>query len=303
MDEVVAYLNGEWVPRSTLSLPITDAGVMLGATVVEQLRTFDGRLFRYAEHLSRLGRSLKIAGIDAGLSINEIGKIGSDLVARNHQFLGKGDDLGLTIFITPGLYPSTESEPSRPTVCIHTQPLVLAPLVDAFCRGQSVVITDIVQVPAQCWPPELKCRSRMHYFLADQKAARLDSAARALTLDSEGFIAEASTANIVAFFEGEGLVSPLREQILQGISLEVLVEMASELGIPFTYQSITPDRLRSADELFLCSTTPCLLPVTKVDLQPVGSGKVGEMFGRLMQAWCDLAGLDIVAQAKRFATR
>lgn len=303
MDEVLAYLNGELVSRSTLSLPITDAGVLLGATVVEQLRTFDGHLFRLAEHLSRLGRSLEIAGIIPGLSIDEIGTIGSDLVARNHPLLSKGDDLGLTIFITPGIFPSDAGEPSSPTVCLHTQPLVLAPLVDAFCRGQSVVITDVVQVPTECWPPELKCRSRMHYFLADQKAARLDPKARALTLDSEGFLAEASTANIVAFFKGEGLFSPLREQILQGISLEVLAELATDLEIPFTYQNITPDRLRTADELFLCSTTPCLLPVTKIDQQPVGTGEVGEIFGRLMQAWSELAGLDIIAQAKRFAKR
>ena len=118
-----------------------------------------------------------------------------------------GDDLGVSIFVTPGIYPSyapgdcpdfrvnekgtvplEKAAAARPTVCVHTYPLPFHLWAEKYGDGQALAITPVEQVPPQCWPPELKCRSRMHYYLADKLAARQDPPARAVLLDRDGFV-------------------------------------------------------------------------------------------------------------------
>jgi branched-subunit amino acid aminotransferase/4-amino-4-deoxychorismate lyase len=339
MNEPVAYLNGRLRPADQAALSIVDAGFILGATVTEQLRSFGGRLFRTARHLERLRHSLDICGIDPGIESAEFARIADELVAHNHSLLAHGDDLGLAIFVTPGLYiplagacdlrssgvgfspRGIESEgndqtawaeahttadlrpQSAATVGLHTFPLAFPLWADAYLRGVSLVTTSIQQVPPQCWPPELKCRSRMHYFLADKEAAAKESGARALLLDAEGRVSETSTSNILIHEIGTGLISPPRSSVLPGVSLEVVIELAARLGIPFIEREIWPDDVAAADEVMLSSTPNCLLPVTRFDGHPIGGGNERPIFGQLLTAWGEMVGLDIAAQAARFAAR
>jgi branched-subunit amino acid aminotransferase/4-amino-4-deoxychorismate lyase len=296
--------NGQWIEASALAISPVDAGFVLGATVSDQLRTFAGKLFRLEEHLARLAESLKIIGVDPGMTSDQLAQVARELAARNHRLLLPGDDLGLSIFVTPGLYPSyAPPGPARPTVGLHTHPLPFLLWADTYRGGQALVTTDVRQVPACCWPPGLKCRSRMHYYLADQQAAAVEPGARALLLDQEGFVTETSTANVIAFRSEEGLISPPAEKALHGISQGVVFELAAELGIPASRRDLTPADLAAADEVLLSSTPPCLLPVTRLGGRPIADGKPGAVFRRLLAAWSDLVGLDIVAQAERFAAR
>src|SRR5688500_13038735 len=125
MPEPIAYLNGQRIPASELAISVTDAGFVQGVTVAEQLRTFGGQLFQVEMHLDRLSRSLKIVGVDPGLSREEFARIVRELAAHNHALLDPADDLGLTIFVTPGVYAAYAATTSRkgPTVGIHTYPL------------------------------------------------------------------------------------------------------------------------------------------------------------------------------------
>ena len=129
-------------------------------------------------------------------------------MARNHRLLEADDDLALCLFVTPGEYPAmAPPEGAGPLVAMHTYPLPFQLWCDTYEQGQRLVATEIVQVPAASWPAELKCRSRMHYYLADRSAQRADPAARALLLDAEGYVVEASTANVVVYRQDEGFIS------------------------------------------------------------------------------------------------
>jgi hypothetical protein len=55
---------------------------------------------------------------------------------------------------------------------------------------------------------------------------------QAILLDRHGFVSEATTANVVIYRAEEGLVSPLPEKILPGISLAVMTELLEPLRIP-----------------------------------------------------------------------
>ncbi len=165
-----------------------------------------------------------------------------------------------------------------PTVGVVAYPLEFRLWAHRYEAGVSLVITSIRQVPANCWPPELKCRSRMHYFLADREAHQIEPMSRALLLDQAGFITEASTANVLAYYEKEGLVAPPTADVLPGISLQVVSELAGRLGIAFAHRKMLPDDLARADEAFLTSTPNCILPVTRFNKKPIGGGKPGVDF-------------------------
>lgn len=304
MSEPLAYLNGRMLSAAQFAIPIWDAGFVQGTAIAEQIRTFGGRLFRLEQHLERLANSLRIAEIKLEISFEEIGRRASELAAHNHALLAKGDDLGLSLFVTPGPYAAFAPPGVHgPTVGMHTYPVPFQTFAAKFDQGERLATTDIEQVPPTCWPPALKCRSRMHYYLADRRAKLVDPHARALLLDRDGFVTEASTANLVLYYCDAGFVSPPREKILPGVTIATFESLAVQLGTPFMYREVTVEDILRADEAFLCSTSPCLLPVAALNNQRIGTDIPGPMFHRAIGAWNQAVGLEIVQQAKRFSQR
>ena len=305
MAEPIAYLNGQQIPASQIAIGATDAGFIQGVTVAEQLRTFGGKSFRLEMHLARLRRSLEIVGVDPGLSDADFTRIAGEIASHNHGLLDPADDLGLTIFVTPGIYSAYAASATGrgPTVGIHTYPLPFVNWAEKYRTGESMVVTDVMQVPTRCWPPELKCRSRMHYYLADKRAREIEPGARALLLDEGDAVTEASTANVLVYRRGEGLISPPKEHILPGVTVAVIEELARQLDIPFLHREMYVTDVAAADEVLLCSTSPCIWSVVRLNGQPIGSGQAGPISQRLRAAWSQMVGFDIEAQARRFSSR
>jgi branched-chain amino acid aminotransferase len=299
----LTYCNGEIRSGQELSISVLDAGFVQGVTVSEQLRTFGGKLFALDEHFARLRRSLEVVGLQ-DIDLDNLRAEAGVIASHNHSLQQPGDDIGLTIFVTPGSPPvlkrSVEAERS---VGMSTTPLPFHRWADNYANGVSLVVTSVRQVPANCWPPELKCRSRMHYFLADREAQNARPGARALLLDQEGFIAEASTASVLVYREAEGFVAPRPEKVLPSISVGMLRKLAETLEIDCIHRDITIDDVRSANEVLLMSTSPCLLPVTSIDGDNIGSGEPGPVFTKLLAAWSSHVETDIVGQARQFAYR
>jgi branched-subunit amino acid aminotransferase/4-amino-4-deoxychorismate lyase len=298
MSTALAYLNGNWIPSSQLSIAVDDIGFMVGATVTERLRTFRGQVFRLQEHLTRLRGSLEIVGLDSQSIADEVGHAIVDFLKRNGNLIDAEDDWGIAVFATPGV-----AGTGKPTVCVHGHPLPFRQWATQFEAGVRVVVSDHRQVPVNCWPAELKCRSRMHYYLADREAANRSPGARAMILDQNGYIAESTTANVLVYREGEGLISPPLDHILAGVSLGVMKELAAVLNMPFTMRPLTVDDFRTSDEAMLTSTSICLLPIVECDGQPIGKGQPEPIYRQLLATWSNLVGLDVAAQAKRFANR
>jgi branched-chain amino acid aminotransferase len=303
--EPLAYLNGRWIPLSQAAVSVFDIGFLQGAAVAEQLRTFGGRLFRLDLHLARLARSLQMVGVDPGLPLAELGQITEELIEQNRKLLDADDDQQATIFVTPGISPlyGALATHAGPTVCVHTQPLAFGHWAKKYKSGDSLVVTDVMQVPLACWPPELKCRSRMHYYLADKKAREKEPGARALLLDERDFVTEASTANLLIFFKQSGLISPPMEHILPGVSVAVIEELSRELDIGFSHRELRVADVAAADEVLLCSTSSCVWSVTRLNGRPIADGNPGLISQRLREAWSQMVGLSIEEQALRFATR
>ncbi len=300
---MIAWIDGRFVPAEHLSIPVGDAGFVLGAAVTEQLRTFHGRVFLAGEHACRMTNSLAIAGIDLPLPLAEVFEAASEVAARNHALLEAGDDLGVCVVATPGDLPAQHGGVAgRPRVLVHSFPLAFPLWAEAYSAGVGLVGVSVRQVPNDCWPIDLKCRSRMHYHLADREASARIPGGRALLCHADGRVSETSTANVVAAIGGT-LVTPLPSDALPGVSLGHVRRLAVEEGIPWEDRPLSLDECGDADELLLSSTPSCLLPATSLDGRPIGGGRPGPLFGRLLDAWSRGVGLDIRRQAESVVGR
>ncbi|MFM8498334.1 MAG: aminotransferase class IV [Planctomycetia bacterium] len=294
----IAWLNGAVIPRGDLSIPVGDSGFVLGATVTEQLRTFAGQLFLPERHAARFRDSLRIARIDLPWGIDPVFAAAADVATHNHALGPAGGDLGMVIFATPGDLPAQHAgRRSQPRVAIHTFPLAFPLWARAYDEGVALRSVPITQVSATSWPLALKCRSRMHYHLADQAAADSEPGARAILCHADGRVSETSTANVAIVRRGVILTPPATDS-LAGISLGYAHELSAALGIGWREQSLTLDDLAAADEVLLTSTPNCLLPATRLDGRPVGDGRPGDVYSRLLAAWSERVGLDIAEQAR-----
>ncbi len=300
MNEPLVYLNGQMVPASQAHIAIYDAGIVQGAAVTDQTRTFHKRPWRLDDHLDRLFRSLRYTQMDIGLSKEQLAGISHELIEHNGQLLEDEGELGLVHFVTAGVYPtyaglSGRSIPQTPTVCVHTFPLPFELWAKKMLAGAHLITPSIRHVPPQCYDPKVKYRSRMHFYLADLEARRIDPEASALLLDLAGNLTETSTANFLIVERG-CIVSPTTVNTLPGISRAMVIELAEKLGIPFRERDLQLYNAMNADEAFLTSTPYCLMPVTRINGTAIGDGKPGVMTRRLLRAWSAEVGLDIERQ-------
>ncbi|MCA9218221.1 MAG: aminotransferase class IV, partial [Planctomycetales bacterium] len=301
--------NGEYIDADKLSVQPHDAGFLLGATVAEQVRTFGGRPFWLKQHLSRFFNGLRLARIESPVGKAKLHDAAMAVVANNYPLQSRmappasaiASDIGITLFATPGSYSSYGVE-SGPVIAIHTYPLQFQLWADNYQSGRHAVISPIREVPTDCWPKEIKCRSRMHYYLASKEAHERSPGAVPILLDHNHCVAETPIASIIAYFENRGFVAPRQEKILPGVSLAYVKQLAAQWGIPFAHQDMTVEELRSANEVLLTSTPFCVLPLTSIDGHHIGGTDRGtSMYTRVLQAWSHDVSVNIRKQAEDVA--
>ncbi len=303
MTEPIVYLNNGFVPASQAKLNIYDLGIVLGATLTEMTRTFGHRPFRAEDHVARLYRSLKYAGITVPLSPAEMLAKTHELAEANCRLLRADEDLGIVHFVTPGenaLYAGSAGSPGpmTPTICLHSFPLRFGLWRHLFVDGAHVVTPSIRHLPPQCVEPKMKNRSRLHWFLADRQSQAVDPRAISLLLDLAGNVTECAGANFV-ILKDRRIITPPPRNILGGISLQTVRELAPGLGLEFVEQDFQPYDVVNADEAWLTTTPYCLAPCTKINNLPIGDGQPGPQFLAMLGAWSRHVGLDIEAQVMR----
>jgi branched-subunit amino acid aminotransferase/4-amino-4-deoxychorismate lyase len=296
---MLAYLNGQWIDYANATIAPWDYGFTMGATATEQLRTFGGQLADAAWHVDRLLGGLDIMGLPIPLERDQLLAVAQEVVTRNWAEVPAGGDMGVGLCVSPGYL--TKFSPAgiasdQPTVLAYGYPLNFDGLSELYSSGMALTIVETREIPDACVPKTLKNRSRMHYYLAEQEAAAKSPGSRALLLDLDGNVAEATVAT-VAIVEQDTIVVPPAAAILPGTALRYLINLCDQENVRLTRESISPARLKAADEVLWLSTPVAMLPVTRVDTQPIGNGNPGPIFKAIIAAWSREIGIDIVAQA------
>ncbi|HEX5415642.1 MAG TPA: D-amino acid aminotransferase [Chloroflexota bacterium] len=271
MPDTLVYLNGQFVPYDDAKIPVEDRSVQFADGVYEVVRYYNGQPFRMAQHLARLTRSA--AGIEIPLPpVEELRRAMDSLIERQ------------------GLTEATVYLQVTRGVAARQHGLVenLAPTVIAIARpAKSVrprptlkVVTYSDDRWARCY---IKTTQLLPNALARERAKRL-GADDAIFL-RDGFVMEASAANVFIVKNEDLLTPPLTNYILPGITREVIVELAEQVGVPVREEPITQQQLYTADEVFITGTNSELGPVVEVDGRKVGDGKIGPIFARLLAAF------------------
>jgi branched-subunit amino acid aminotransferase/4-amino-4-deoxychorismate lyase len=305
LSESLAYLNGQFLPLSRLTLAPWDAGVVLGATISEISRTFGRRPYLLLEHMERLFQSLHQAGMKIFLTEQDLSDITNRLIDANACNLMPGQELGICHFVTAGPVATYRglfghlSVPSQ-TIGVYTFPLPFELWREKVRAGVRLVTPCVRQIPPECLHPHMKCRSRMHYYLADQQARNSHPEAWALLLDMQGNITEATSANFL-MVRGNSLLSAPEPMIFPGISRRVVIHLGKRAGLAFEEKLMTVRAALEADEAFVTSTPYCMLPVVSINGFPVGTGQPGPIFRRLLEDWSQEVGVDIGKQIERYS--
>ncbi|MFT5327252.1 MAG: branched-chain amino acid aminotransferase [Planctomycetaceae bacterium] len=297
------YISGEMVPEADAKISIFDSAVMLGDSVTESTRTFRHKPFRLDDHISRLFRSMKVARIIPGHSPEELTRITLDVLDANRSAMGEDDDCWIVHNISRGLlkHGPSAAQANPATIMIFTNHLDLRGWAKYYTEGCHAVTSMSRAVPAQSLDARVKNRSRLSYTIADAEARLVDPDAQCVILDVDGYVSENKGGNIFAVINGE-VCTPTTENCLAGVSRQTVLDLAEAASIPNRECRLQMYDLYSADEVFFTSTPYCIMPASRFNGLPVGDGTVGPVTKQLLQAWSELAGMDIVGQAQRQMT-
>jgi branched-chain amino acid aminotransferase len=297
MEEKIVYLNGSFVPESQARVSVLDYGFNAGDGVYDVTRTFGHRPFKLEEHTQRLFRSLYYTRIDCGLSIEKMVKATLEVLERNKPLLGKDEEVAIWQVVSRGVRSSTgERVTGGATVAVYCVNVNFKEFARQYVEGAKVVIPSTRRIPPQCLEPKAKVTNKMNHNMAIFEARQADPEAIPLMLDIHGNLSESNAHNFF-LVAGKKLCTPTDKNVLGGITRDTLISIAEENKIDVIEGDFTPYDLYNADEAFLASTSPTIVPIQSVNGVKIGKRVPGRVTTQLLQAWSQMVGVDIVVQA------
>ena len=295
--ESIIYLNGKFLPEYKALVPVTERGFFGGDGVYEVTRTFRHKLFRLDTHLDRLFRSLAYVRIDPGLTRAELANATEQTLTQNLGRVDAESDYAVWHVITRG--DNVTGRPSSTIVSMFCVEIDFDNFAASYLEGIELVTPGVRRTPPDSIDPKAKVLSRMNQIQAAIEVKRANPRATPLMLDAAGNIAETNTGNF--FFVADGrLCTSSPRNVLGGVTRTAILEIAKKLGIETVEGDFTPYDIYAADEAFICSTTPVILPVNKLNGTKINDteGKLpGPVTLRLIKHFIDQAETDFVEQA------
>lgn len=293
----LGWWNGNYVPASTICLPLDDAAVMSGTMLTERLRTLGGTPWLVDEHLQRLRDGMRALGWSPRATWPELKEIIYRIADSGMEQLPPGHDLSLSVLVTAGL---ASQKFAKTTLTVTSSPLPLASYGKYWQAGVPLRVPTVRALPADVVPAALKHRSRLHWWIAREEVQRHDPLAMPLLLNAQNFVTETDTANLFIVRDGK-LLTPRAEDTLPGVTQAKLIARCQKWNLTCERADITVDDLRTADEAFLTSSGCVLLPVTSIDSQPIGHRidgpyACGTVTNRIVENWCTELGTDFRQQ-------
>ena len=295
--ERIAYFNGRYVPERLVLVPFRDRGFKYGDAVFDTTRTFGHRVFKLAEHVERLYRSLRYLRIDPGVTPETMVAITEEVLRRNLPLLDPDDDYWVTQRVTRGLDPSARATwpQEGATVIVECVPLPLRERAALYRDGIRMVTPSVRRTPAASLSPRVKTHNYLNLIAGDLEVRAQDPGGWAILLDTAGNVTEGLGSNVFLVDRGT-LLTPREQSVLSGISRETVIDLAREAGITVVEKDLDLYDVYNAEEVFLTSTSLCVCPVSSVNGARIGASVPGPMTRRLTEAYCRFVDFDFVAQ-------
>lgn len=269
MNEI--YLNGDYMPLSEAKVPVMDRGFLFGDGVYEVIPVYGGRTFRLEQHMERLDNSLHSIRMENPLQRDAWEGIFERLTGATPE------DQLIYLQVTRGVDPARNHlfpQGAEPTV--FAMAWAVKPRDPAIAQHGIAAITLDDNRWHRC---DIKSIALLGNVLLRQQAE--DVGAREAILIRDGLVTEGSSTNPFLIMDGEILTPPKSNRVLPGVTRDLVLEMAREVGIPCAEQAISRDELETADEIWISSSSREIQPVTRLDNAPVGEGVPSAMWRRV----------------------
>lgn len=292
-----AYVNGEYVPEERAVISIFDRGFTNGAAVFDSTRTFAGTVFKLEEHLDRLRKSANYAELNGRQLADEAREAITGVIEKSKDEIRDADDVMVYVIVTRGASNQVRLDNKvRPTVVVYLQRLEHAAIAPLYETGIELGVSLSIRHFQGSIDRRVKSTNRLESVRSGMKGQR-SGAARSWTVvfADDGSISEASGANL-CLVDGKKIVRPLRYDALEGVSLEIVCDLAVGLGLGVEERKIWLYDVINADEVYITASSFQLLPVSTLDGIQVGPKR--DIYRKVLDGWFKVAGIDFVAQSR-----
>lgn len=276
---MLAYLNGNYLPLDEARISPMDRGFLFGDGAYEVIPVYSRRPFRLQQHLERLERTLAALQLANPLSKEQWAEVVQRLVDDHGS-----EDQGVYLQVTRGAAPVRDQAFPRPAV---------APTVFAYADRLPTPSAELLATGGTALTAEdfrwLRCDLKTVSLVANVLLRQLSAAAGCTEtiLLRDGLVMEGSASNVLVVQDGVILAPPKSNLILPGVTYDVVLELAAANGIPTQVCPVAEAELRSADEVWVTSSTKEVLPITRIDDAPVADGRPGPLAARMNALYQD----------------
>lgn len=265
------YLNGRFQAPDEAQVSAFDRGFIFGDGIYEVLPVYGGRPFRWPHHLERLNNSLSAIGLGNPQAPAAWQALISELITREG-----GGDLSIYIQITRGPAPRDHAFPAHPapTVFAYAQTLKDIPQ-ETLRQGVTAVTLDDIRW-SRC---DIKAVALLANVLLRQEAT--EKGATEAILVRNGTVTEGSASNIFAVIDGKLVTAPKGRFILPGITRDLILELAQTHKVDWEERMLDSGELDHAQEVWMTSSTKEIMPIVRINGEPVGTGEAGPVFWRV----------------------
>lgn len=274
----VVYLNGQFMPATEAKISPMDRGFLFGDGIYEVIPSYGGRCVGFAAHIKRLQQGLAALEINCALTEADWHNVVQLLVTQN----GSGD-LGVYLHVSRGAdskrahaYPTNIA----PTIFAYCFDIAAEPVADINTAQHYKVVTATDLRWQRC---HIKSTALLGNVMHHQQAAAL-GLNECILFDGQGFLTEGSSTNVFIVKEGVVITPALSQQILPGITRQLLLSILREhSSVMVEERPVSKNELMAADEIWLTSSSKEVAVVIEVDGQSIGSAVAGPVWLQAQQ--------------------
>ncbi len=267
--------NGSLIPWDQAHIHIMSHVVNYGSSVFEGIRCYahakQPAIFRLREHMQRLLDSAKIYRIDVDYSLEQLCDAAIELVSANHTWPCYLRPIVMRGYGEAGVNPFN----SPTEVYMVNYPWGKYLGSGDVSEGVDVCVSSWARIAPNTMPAMSKAGANYMNSQLIKMEAILNGYVEGIALDVNGYVSEASGANIFIVHRGKLLTPPLGNSVLPGITRDAVIRLAEDIGVPLVEQMIPREMLYIAEEVFFCGTASEITPIRSIDKINVNNGVTG----------------------------
>lgn len=274
------YIDGRFYDKDDAKISVFDHGLLYGDGVFEGIRAYSGRIFKLEEHVDRLYASAKAILMNIPMTPSEMAAAVLDTCRENQIRDGY---IRLVVTRGPGGLGLSPYSCAKPSIIIIAGKIQLYP-AELYEKGMAIITAATTRNMQNAVNPAIKSLNYLNNVMAKIEALHAGYE-EALMLNNNGFIAECTGDNVFIITGNQVLTPPVTAGALRGITRNVAMELAAELGLTVIERDLTRYDVYTADECFLTGTGAEVIPVVEVDARKIGTGVPGPHTTAIIQRY------------------